>query len=467
MSAGQRPGRRSLRYNSFVVCALLKRCLWRLLFCALLLSPLSAAAAPTVVELKLAEIVHPVSADYVVRGLDYARQVNAQAVLIVLNTPGGLETSMRRMVDHIIHSPVPVIVYVSPSGARAASAGFFILLAADVAAMAPGTNAGAAAPVLLGGPQMEETLKKKVTQDAAAYLRSFAAKRGRNVELAEKAVTEAKSFTDNEALAGKLIDLVADSPEALLDKLDGRDLSRFDGRRQKLELKQARLEPLGMTRRERFLTRILDPNIAFLLLVFGALGLYLEFSHPGLILPGVAGGILLIVALFALHLLPVNYAGVLLILLALVLFALEAKFTSHGILAAGGVAAMVLGALMLVEAPIPEMRMKWEVILPVTLAFAAITIFLLRLALQSARLKMATGAEEMLGATGTALTDLAPDGQVSVRGEYWRARAPAKVAAGSRVRVTAVDGLTLTVEPVAELTARAGSPARESEAVKP
>lgn len=414
--------------------------------------PLLAGSAPTVVELKLTEIVHPVSADYILRGLEHAQQTQAQAVLIVLNTPGGLETSMRKIVDRIIHSPVPVIVYVSPSGARAASAGFFILLAADVAAMAPGTNTGAASPVLFGGPPMDETLKKKITQDAAAYLRGFAAKRGRNAELAEKAVTEAKSFTDREALAGKLIDLVADSREALLEKLHRRELTRFDGRKQSLELIGARIEPIAMTQRERFLTRILDPNIAFLLFIFGILGLYVEFSHPGLILPGVAGGILLILALFALHLLPVNYAGVLLILLALVLFALEAKFTSHGILAAGGVAAMVLGSLMLVQAPIPEMRMKWQVILPVTLAFAAITVFLLQLVIRATRQQVTTGTEEMLGSTGTALTDLTPEGQVSVHGEYWRARAPSRVAAGTRVRVTALDGLTLIVAPDAEGT---------------
>lgn len=433
---------------------------WFLVFSALLFLPGVSLAAPTVVELKLDEIVHPISAGYIVRGLEYAQRVNAQAVLIVLNTPGGIESSMRTIVDHIIHSPVPVIVYVSPSGARAASAGFFILLAADVAAMAPGTNTGAASPVLLGSPQVDETLKKKLTQDAAAYLRSFAAKRGRNVELAEKAVTEAKSFTDGEALAGKLIDLVAESSEALLAKLHQRSITRFDGHSQTLELSPARLEPVAMTDRERFLTRIVDPNIAFLLLIFGILGLYMEFSHPGLIVPGATGGILLILALFALHLLPVNYAGVLLILLALVLFVLEAKFVSHGILATGGVAAMVLGSLMLVEAPIPEMRMKVSVILPVTLAFAVITIFLLRLVIQAARQKVSTGTEEMVGAIGTAVTDLAPEGQISVHGEYWRARAVTRVPAGGRVRVTAMDGLTLQVEPVAEEAGAAANPSQ-------
>ncbi|MBI4461898.1 MAG: nodulation protein NfeD [Acidobacteria bacterium] len=433
-----------------------------LLLCSFVFLSAPVVLASTVVELKLDEIVHPVSADYVVRGLERAKEINADAVLLVLNTPGGLDSSMRKIIDHIIHSPIPVIAYVSPSGARAASAGFFILLAADVAAMAPGTNSGAASPVLFGGPQVDETLKKKLTEDAAAYLRSFAAKRGRNVELAEKAVTEAKSFTDQEALKGNLIDLVAESPEVLLEKLHQRTLTRFDGRTQTLDLSAPRLEPVAMTDRERFLARILDPNIAFLLFIFGVLGLYIEFSNPGLILPGVAGGILLILAMFALHLLPINYAGVLLILLALVLFALEAKFISHGILALGGVAAMVLGSLMLVDAPIPEMRMKFGVIVPVALAFAAISVFLLRLVIKAFRQKVTTGSEEMVGSIGTVLTELAPEGQIAIHGEYWRARAGVRVPAGTRVRVVAMNGLTLTVEPAADTTAAAVGPANPS-----
>lgn len=434
---------------------LLPRALVALGVLALVVAP--AASAATVVKLELNEIIHPVSADYIVRGLEHAKQINADAVLIVLSTPGGVETSMRKIVDHIIHSPVPVICYVSPSGARAASAGFFILLAADVAAMAPGTNTGAAAPVVFGGAQVDETLKKKMTSDAAAYLRSFADKRGRNVTLAEQAVTEAKSFTDAEALAGKLIDLVSASPELLLEKLHQRTITRFDGSKQVLALSPATLDEVAMTQRERFLTRILDPNIAFLLFIFGVLGLYIEFTNPGWILPGVVGGILLILALFALHLLPVNYAGVLLILLALALFILEAKFVSHGILATGGIAAMVLGSLMLVDAPIPEMRIKLDVILSVTLAFAAITIFLLRLVIKGLRRKVTTGREEMIGSLGAAYTDLAPEGQVFVHGEYWRAVASNKIPAGTRVRVVGVDGLTVMVEPVSGEVPAGGS----------
>lgn len=426
-----------------------------LLLAVLVLAP-SGAAATTVVELHLNDIVHSISAEYVVGGIEHAEKTNADAVLIWLNTPGGLETSMREMVDRITTARVPVIVYVAPTGSRAASAGFFILLAADVAAMAPGTTTGAASPIAFGGGQMDDTLKKKITSDAAAYLRSFAAKRGRNPAVAELAVTEAKSFTEQEALKAGLIEAVCESRQQLFQQLQGRTVKRFDGRSQILALEGARVEAWEMTSRERFLSRLIDPNIAFLLLVFGILGLYIEFTHPGFILPGVAGGICLILALFAIHLLPVNYAGVLLILLALVLFGLEAKFVSHGILAAGGVAAMTLGALMLVEAPIPEMRMKLKIILPVTLAFAAISLFLLRLVLKAARQRMTTGPEEMIGAVGTTYTELAPTGQVFVHGEYWQAEASARIPAGTRVRVAAIEGLTLKVEPIVPVGGAAG-----------
>ncbi|MBI4467529.1 MAG: nodulation protein NfeD [Acidobacteria bacterium] len=431
---------------------------------ALLLAPPSAQAG-TVVELRLNEIVHSVSAAYLIEGIEHAEKTNADAVLIWLNTPGGLETSMREMVDRITASRVPVIVYVAPTGSRAASAGFFILLAADVAVMAPGTTTGAASPIAFGGGQVDETLKKKITNDAAAYLRSFATKRGRHPDVAELAVTEAKSFTDQEALKEGLIDAVCNSREEIFAQFHGRDIKRFDGRTEALKLAEARVEPWEMTSRQRLLTRIIDPNIAFLLFVFGILGLYIELNHPGVILPGVAGGICLILALFAFHLLPVNYAGVLLIALAMGLFILEAKFVSHGILAAGGVAAMVLGALMLVEAPIPEMRMKFSIVLPVVLAFAAITVFLLRLVIKAAQQRVTTGPEEMIGETGTAFTDLAPSGQVFVHGEYWQAVAPARVPVGNQVRVTGINGLTLQVEPVA--SAGPGAPEPTAKGARP
>lgn len=408
-----------------------------------------AATAGTVVELHLNDIIHSVSAEYVVSGIDHAEKINADAVLIWINTPGGLETSMREMVDRITTARVPVIVYVAPTGSRAASAGFFILLAADIAAMAPGTTTGAASPVAFGGGQMDETLKKKITSDAAAYLRSFASKRGRHPEVAELAVTEAKSFTEQEALKEGLIDIVADSRQALFAQLRSRAVKRFDGRAETLALSDVQVVPWEMTPRQRFLSRIIDPNIAFLLLVFGILGLYIEFTHPGFIVPGVAGGICLILALFAIHLLPVNYAGVMLIVLALALFILEAKFVSHGILAAGGVAAMVLGAVMLVESPpIPEMRVRWELALAVAIPFAVITVFLLRLVLRSRRWRVATGREELLGMIGEVRQEVNGKGLVLVAGELWTARAAQPIPAGRQVRVVAVEGLVLQVEPL-------------------
>lgn len=420
-----------------------------LLSLTLLLLVAAPAMASTVVEIRLDQVIHDVSAEYVIAGLDHAEKINADAVLIWINTPGGLSTSMREIVDHITSSRVPVIVYVAPTGSRAASAGFFILLAADVAAMAPGTTTGAAAPVL-GLQEMPETLKKKVTNDAAAYLRSYVAKRGRNVAVAELAVTEAKAFTDQEALKEGLIDAVVDSREQVLAQFDGREIKRFDGHTQKLALAGARIDPWTMTQRQEFMSRLLDPNIAFLLLVFGIMGLSIEINHPGLIFPGVAGGICIVLALFSLHLLPVNYVAVLLILLAFALFVLEAKFVSHGILAAGGVVAMVLGAMLLIESPpIPELRVRWEVALSVALPLAVITVILLRYAWRSFRWRIASGHEGLIGQVGEVRREIANGhrGMVFVAGELWEATAQRSIGAGERVRVVATEGLLLEVEP--------------------
>jgi membrane-bound serine protease (ClpP class) len=411
------------------------------------------AFAGAVVEIRLNEIVHSISAEYLLTGLEHAEKTNAEAVLVWINTPGGLESSMREMVDHITASEVPVIVYVAPTGSRAASAGFFILLAADVAVMAPGTTTGASSPVAFGGGEVDETLKKKITNDAAAYLRSYASKRNRNPALAELAVTEAKSFTDQEALEGKLIDAVCESRDQLFEQFNSRSITRFDGSTHTLALADPRIEPWEMTGRQRFLSRLIDPNIAFLLLVFGILGLYIEFNHPGFVVPGVAGGICLVLALFALHLLPVNYAAVLLIVLSVVLFILEAVYVSHGILAAGGVVAMVLGALMLVEAPpIPELRVRWELALSVAIPFAVITVLLLRLVLRSRRWGATIGPESLIGAVGEVRQEIRDHrkGLVHVAGELWTARSGTALAVGQQIRVVGVEGLTLRVEPVGE-----------------
>lgn len=412
----------------------------------ILLSVATPGAAQEVVELDLNDVIHSISAEYITQGIDYAGAHPAAAVLIKLSTPGGIDTSMRQIIERIITSRVPVIVYVSPSGSRAASAGFFILMSADWSVMAPGTNTGAAHPVLIGGGAMDDTMEKKVVSDAAAYLRSLVSKRNHNVELAEKAVTESKSFTEKEALDDHLIDQVASSPEEILAALDHRTIKLFNGLDVTFDLAHATVKPLGMTVRQRFLSRILDPNIAFLLGIIGLLGIYLEFTHPGLIFPGVAGAVALVLALFAFHLLPINYTGVVLIVLSLAMFVLEAKFTSHGVLALGGTVAMVMGALILVESPLPALRIHLPTALGVAVPFALITVFLLRLVIKVRKGKITTGAEGMIGANGVLQTEIDGEGQVLVQGELWRATARERMPAGTTVVVTKVDGLTLTVE---------------------
>jgi membrane-bound serine protease (ClpP class) len=393
-------------------------------------------------------IIHPIIAEYVEQGLHEAAVRKADAVLIHMSTPGGLDTAMRDIIRAILASPCPVIVWVGPSGTRAASAGFLILLSADVAAMAPGTNTGAAHPVLITGGQMDEVMKKKVENDAAAYLRSIATQRGRNAELAEKGILESKSFSEQEALKEHLIDLIAASPEELLQKLDGRSVRRFQGDTVTLHLVGATIQPVEPSTRQRLLSRIVEPNLALILLALGALGLYVEFTHPGLIAPGVAGAILLIMGLFAFSLLPINWTGALLIICAFVFFILEAKFISHGVLTAGGIVSLVLGSLILVNSPVPEMRVNLLTALSVAIPFGLITVFLLRLAIQSQRAKVVTGAAGLLDEVGTVQSDLAPEGQVFVQGEIWKAVSATPVLRGGHVKVRAVEGLKLRVEPV-------------------
>jgi membrane-bound serine protease (ClpP class) len=357
--------------------------------------------------------------------------------------------AMRETIEKIVASPIPVVTYVAPGGGRAASAGFFLLEAGDVAAMAPGTNTGAAHPVLMGG-QMDAVMKQKAANDAAASLRSICAKRGRNAELAEKAVYESRSFTDREALEARLIEIIAVDEHDLLARLDGREITRFDGRKEILHTAGAEIERYEMTLRQRIVHAIADPNIALILLIVGALGIYVEFTSPGLIAPGVAGAILALLGLSALSVLPINWLGASLLLLALLLFVLEAKFTSHGILGGGGALAMVLGAVMLVDSPVPEMRIHWTTAIALALPFSFITVVLLSLAVRARRNKVATGVEGMIGETGVALEPIAPRGKVLVHGEYWDAVSRAAIERDARVRVTAIDGLTLTVEPLGE-----------------
>lgn len=406
-----------------------------------------AAARPRVIAVDVDGVVHPVTVEVVGRAIERAGAEGAAAVLIRLNTPGGLMDAMRETIEKILASPVPVIAYVTPAGGRAASAGFFLLEAADVAVMAPGTNTGAAHPVLVGR-EMDPVVKQKVEQDASAMLRSIVAKRGRNSALAEKAVFESRSFTDKEALDNKLIDLVASDQAALLQQLDGRVVTRFDGSTQTLRTAGATVADYEPRLREKILKAVSDPNIALVLLVLGALGIYVEFSSPGLILPGVLGAIMALLGLAAIAVLPINWLGAALLVLALALFVLESQTATHGILAAGGAVAMVLGAILLIDSPLPEMRIRLSTAIALALPFAVITAVLVSLVVQARRGKVVTGPEGMLGAVGTAITPLEPEGTIFVRGEYWSALSSAPVAAGGKVRVTGIDQLKLTVEPV-------------------
>jgi membrane-bound serine protease (ClpP class) len=419
-----------------------------------LAGPAQAPAAPParVVELQIDSDINPVTAEYVTSGIEQANRDGAALILITIDTPGGLDLSMREIIERIVDSKAPVVVYVTPSAARAASAGFFILLSADVAAMAPGTHTGAASPLLAVGGYpitVDETLSKKIVNDATAYLRSYASRRARNVGLAETAITEARAFTETEALDGKLIDLVANSREALLADLNGRTITRLDGSTTSLALADAVVVVVEMSGRQRFLQRIVQPDVFFLLLIVGVLGLYTEFTHPGLVAPGVIGGIALVLALFAMHLLPVNLTGLLLIGLALALFILEAKYTSHGVLGAGGVVAMLIGATMLVRSPLTAGGVGLGAALGATLPCAFITIALMRLVLRSRAWAPRAGVEELTRETGRVTEAVAggTPGLVLIRGELWRAVSTGALPQGARVRVVRVDGLTLHVEP--------------------
>ena len=409
----------------------------------------AARAAPKAIAVDIDGMVHPVTTEIVSSALAAAKQQNAGLVIVRLNTPGGLMDAMRDTISQIIASPVPVVTYVEPSGSRAASAGFFLLEAGDLAAMAPGTNTGAAHPVAMGG-EMDAVMKQKVENDAAAYLRSICSKRGRNSALAETAVRESKSFTEREALDQHLIDLVAPNEAELLTTLDGRVITRFDGSKVTLHTTGASVEVYQRTLRQKIIAAIADPNIALVLLVLGALGIYVEFSSPGLIAPGIVGAIMVLLGLSALSVLPINWLGAGLLLLAFTLFVLEAKFTSHGILGIGGAVAMVMGAVILVNGPIPEMRIRWSTAIGLALPFSAITVLLLSLVVRARHNKVVTGVEGMVGTVGSTITELAPEGKVFVRGEYWDAVAARPVAPGARVRVTAIEKLKLTVEPVTD-----------------
>jgi membrane-bound serine protease (ClpP class) len=417
------------------------------LLLTILTSLIASAASADVLRVEVNDTIQPISEEFISRAIDRAAATKAEAVVIELRTPGGLEDSMRTIVEKIFHSPVPVIVFVSPSGSRAASAGFVILESADVAAMAPGTNTGAAHPVVLGGAKLDDIMKMKMENDSAAFMRSIAQKRGRNVTVAESAVRESKSFTEQEALQQKIIDLVAADLPALLRAVDGRVVHRFDGTTATLHTANRRVVTYEMTLKEKMMSGLMDPNVVFILFVIGVLAIFVEFNHPGAIVPGVVGTVSILMTLIALNLLPTRYAALALLVAAFILFALEAKFTSHGVLGTGGVLCLVIGGLFLVDGPIPEMRVQLLTTLVVAIPIAAICIFLMSLVLKSRQNRVVTGSEGMVGEIGVARTMLVPEGKVFVHGELWNAIAKGEIAAGVRVRVNAVNGLHLLVEP--------------------
>ncbi len=419
---------------------------------------LSQTSRADVLKVVVNDTIHPITDEYIGRALEQAKSNRDAAVIIELRTPGGLVDSTRSIIEKILASPVPVVVYVAPTGSRAASAGFFILESADVAAMAPGTNTGAAHPVALFG-KVEDVMKQKMENDAAAFMRSFVSKRGRNVQVAESGVRESKSFTEQEAMSEKLIDIIAKDEADLLKQLDGRTVKRFDGSTQVLHLADQKVRNFEMTLKQRILASLMDPNVAFILLSLGVLCLYIEMNHPGGVLPGVLGFIFVLLAVFALHILPTSYAALALIVAAFVLFALEAKFQSHGVLTAGGIFAMVLGALLLVDGPIPEMRVRLLTALAVSVPMGLITAFLMAIAIKARRNKVVTGVEGLIGEVGVARTPLMPSGEVFVHGELWNAYGPPGVVVpeGARVRVRSVNGLELEVEPEGAAVVRTGS----------
>ena len=375
---------------------------WCSLLAGLLLLALSAPASAEVLKIVVNDAIHPITEEYIARAIAAAESGKDQALLIELSTPGGLLDSTRDIIEKLLAAKVPVIIYVAPSGSRAASAGFFILEAADVAAMAPGTNTGAAHPVTLGGGKLDDVMKQKMENDAAALMRSVVSKRGRNVEIAETAVRQSKSFTDQEALSQHLVDYVASSDDDLFKQLQGKPVKRFSGETVTLNLVGQPIRNYEMTLKQHILAYILDPNVAFILLAIGALALYAEFNHPGAVVPGTVGVVFILLAIFALNLLPVRFAAVVLIFASFALFALEAKFATHGVLAIGGIATMVLGGLLLVDAPIPEMRVHLLTALAVSIPLGIITVFLMGIALKARANKIVTGSQGLVGEIGTA-----------------------------------------------------------------
>jgi membrane-bound serine protease (ClpP class) len=409
----------------------------------------SHAASADVVKIVVDDSIHPIVTERIARAIHEAERTHADAVLIELRTPGGLVTATIDIVHEILSSSVPVIVYVSPAGNRAASAGFYILESADVAAMAPGTNTGAAHPVI-GGATMDPVLKDKLENDAAAHLRSYSGKRGRNVEVAESAVRQSKSFSADEALSQHLIDYIAKDENDLFRQLDGKTITRFDGSKTVLHLAGKPVIVQEPTLKQEILSFMMDPSISFIIFAIGLLAIFFEFNHPGAIVPGVVGFIAVSISLYTLQLLPLRSMAVVLILASFAMFVLEAKIQTHGIIGAGGIVLMVLGALLLVDGPIPQLRVQLWAALAVAIPIGVITVFLMTIALKARKNKVVTGEQGMIGEVAIVCAPLTPSGKVFVQGELWDAISPANVDAGGKVIVRKVENLVLHVEPVRE-----------------
>jgi len=408
----------------------------------------AAAEARQVDIIRVEGVIGPVTAEFITESLDRAMQAGSICLVVELDTPGGLMDSMRSIVKAFMSSPIPVVVYVAPSGAQDASAGVFITLAAHAAAMAPGTNIGAAHPVTMG-QEVDETMSEKMTNDAVSYIRSIAEQRGRNADWAERAVRLSESVTAGEALDLGVIDLVCESRQALVDSLDGLEVETAQGP-VTLETRGAVVRELQLSFRYRILNIISNPNVAYILLILGFYGLFFELSNPGAFLPGIAGGICLILAFFAFQVLPINYAGLLLILFAIILFIAETLTPTFGFLTTGGIIAMILGSLMLIGSPAPFLRLSWGIIVPVTLATAAFFLFALGMALRTRLRKPTTGQQGLIGQIGTAETRLNPEGKVFLHGELWNVRCPQGARKGDRVRVVRVERLLLHVKRLRE-----------------
>jgi len=424
-----------------------------------------SVAQASIYKVKIDGVIDPITAEFIGKAIRQAEQNRAEFLLMELSTPGGLGISMQKIIQGILNSKVPIVCYVAPQGSHAASAGFFILLSADIAAMAPGTNTGSAHPVFPFGME-NKIMLEKVTNDALASLRSIVKQRKRNYEMAEKAVTESKSYTSQEALDGGLIDLIARDQGELLEKLKGRQVTRFSGETQTIEVQGQQIVAIEPNFREKLLSAIADPNLAIVLGLLGLLGIYLEFTHPGLILPGVVGTIALILALLGFSIIPINIVGALLILVALGLFVAEVKVQGFGLLGIAGVISMVLGMLFLVDTPYPGVAIGLGLALGIAMPFAIIFVFLLRLVIRAQKNRVTTGEAGLVGLIGEARTEITPEGgQVFVHGEWWRASSRVAIPGGSRVRVLEAHNLDLIVEPYLQsqadvVSGKRGEPAK-------